>query len=75
MTKYEKPPGQHDWVVGYIDEDGDIQSMTVFGQDTVDAALKEARYSLGLGPRIVFMGTVEHLLTQEDSDAGGDIAG
>lgn len=44
----EKAPGW-DWIVFYLDgEEPQTQAMSVFGQMTPEAALVEARFSLGM---------------------------
>lgn len=62
MTAYEKPSGKHDWIVGYIDEEGVAQTMTIFGQDIIEEALKEARHILGNETAIIMISSVENML-------------
>lgn len=44
-TSIEKSPGW-DWEVDYEDEDGTVETMSVFGQIRVEDAVAEARHSL-----------------------------
>ncbi len=41
----EKRPG-HDWLVTYRWEDGEPETMSVFGVMTIEEAIEEARFSL-----------------------------
>lgn len=43
--RIEKRPG-HDWIVTFCWEDGEPETMSVFGVMTIEDAVKEARYSL-----------------------------
>lgn len=45
--------GKYDWLVWYF-EDEEENAVSVFGQDTIDEALKEARLSFMEGDEPVF---------------------
>jgi hypothetical protein len=44
MTEFTKSPGW-DWAVDYEDEDGELETMLVFGKVRIDDAVEEARRS------------------------------
>lgn len=45
MTTFTKSPGW-DWLIDYEDEDGTVETMSVFGMITIEDAILEARRSL-----------------------------
>lgn len=44
-VEWTKSPGW-DWIVTYQFDDGGIEEMSVFGQRTMEDAVREARFSL-----------------------------
>lgn len=55
--QFEKAPG-YDWVIEYQFDEGEPESMSVFGCMTAEKALEEARYSLN-GWKNMNVGTYE----------------